>query len=77
MTTRPTFTPNMERYFAKREELWRTAIEDALIAGDKIRVPMMRGDGVNWDSMAPLKPQERTWVIRELKKLWGIKPRGN
>ncbi len=77
MTARPEFNPNMERYLAKREVLWRTALEDALIAGDKIRVPMSRGDGVFWDSMAPLKPEERTWVLRELKKIWGIEPKGN
>jgi hypothetical protein len=70
-------TPAELHQLEKRQWLWRTALEDALIAGDKIRIPLRDGVGVWWDAMAPLTARERTLVLRELKKMWGIKPRGS
>jgi hypothetical protein len=69
-------TPRELHQLEKRQWLWRTALEDALIAGDKIRIPMREHRGVWWPSMGPLTARERTLVLRELKKIWGI-PHGN
>ena len=58
------------RYLDKREELLRTALEDALCASGSLRQAMRDGHGIWIDSFAPLTPAERTMVLRELKKIW-------
>ena len=65
-------SPAERRHLEYRQQLWRTALEDALIAGDKIRLAMRDGKGVFWDSMAPLTPRERTLVLRELRVMWRL-----
>lgn len=70
-------TPRELHHPEQREQFWRTALEDALCAGDKIRIPLRDGVGVWYDSLGPLTPQERTLVLRELRRIWGIKPKGN
>jgi hypothetical protein len=67
-------TPAEKRYLEHRQQLWRTALEDALIKGPELRNAMRDGKGVNWDSLAPLTAQERTLVFRELRHIWGIEP---
>jgi hypothetical protein len=66
------FTPNEQRYLEKRQELWRTALEDALVDSHKLRPLLRDGKGVWWDSMAPLTAKERTFVLRELRKIWDL-----
>lgn len=65
-------SPAEKSHLEYRQQLWRTAIEDALVAGDKIRLAMRDGKGVFWDSMAPLMPKERTLVLRELRVIWKL-----
>jgi hypothetical protein len=72
MTDRPTFTPNMQRHMARRQELWRTALEYALVHSGTIRRDMQNGRGVWFDAMGPLAPDERTLVLRELRKIWHL-----
>jgi hypothetical protein len=66
--------PSERKQIERRQELWRTALEDALIFGDRLRIALRDGKGVWWDSMAPLTAEERTLVLRELRSIWKLPP---
>ncbi len=70
--------PEQRQFLAQREELWRAALERGLANGRKIRqILQTEGRGLSLDDLpelAPLTAEERTLVLRELRKLLGLPP---
>jgi hypothetical protein len=57
-----------------RRPLLRRALEDALLDRRRIGRALALKEGVWWDAMAPLTAAERTAVLRELRKIFGLPP---
>lgn len=62
-------------HLARRQELWRAALEYALCNSQKLIKDMRDGHGIWFDAMGPLTPEERTLVLRELRKIWNLPPK--
>lgn len=65
----------MQRLLESRQDLWRKALTVALRKRDVFgrRFYMNEGIGIEeWPELAPLTPEERTLLIRELRKLLNV-----
>lgn len=61
---------------AEREPLWRAALERCL-TDHAVEKDLKAGYGCWVDEMAPLTPAERTLVLREVKRWYGVEDKPN
>lgn len=64
----------IERHAARREPLVRNAMRAAMAYREKLREALRTNAGIWFPEMAPLHPLERTALIVELRKMWGLRP---
>lgn len=64
----------VEKYAEQRVRLAREAFDAALRDRENVGKSLWANSGVWWPELSPLEPSERTIVIKELRRVFGLNP---